>query len=215
MTGRDGNLWFTENNLGQIGQITPGGVVTEFPLPSGPGSLPQGITAGPDGNLWVAEFGGNKIGVISTAGVAVAEFPVPTANGGPSGIAAGPGGIWFTENNGNKIGRITVAAGVGISPPSGLYGVTQRFDLVLLILEAPGRAVVGGNVTVDGADVTVPLVACIDGHVDTFDGETGLVARCPGLTFGLLGTGSHTVTAMVAFSDGSSASATVTWTILP
>src|SRR5712692_3614646 len=34
VTGPDGNMWFTE--IGQIGRITPAGVITQFPLP-GPG----------------------------------------------------------------------------------------------------------------------------------------------------------------------------------
>ena len=40
----------------------------------------------------------------------VTEFSVPTASGQPRGITAGPdGNVWFTEQNGNKIGRITTA----------------------------------------------------------------------------------------------------------
>jgi serine/threonine protein kinase len=42
-----------------------------------------------------------------TAG-SISEFPVPTANCFPEGIAAGPdGNLWFTEEYGNKIGRIS------------------------------------------------------------------------------------------------------------
>src|SRR5829696_3262197 len=32
--GADGNLWFTHNSSNKIGQITPLGIVTEFPLSS-------------------------------------------------------------------------------------------------------------------------------------------------------------------------------------
>jgi len=40
----------------------------------------------------------------------IREFAVPTANSRPVGITAGPdGALWFTENNTNKIGRITTA----------------------------------------------------------------------------------------------------------
>ena len=40
------------------------------------------------------------------------EFTVTTAGSEPYGIAAGPdGNLWFTEENGNKIGRITTAGG--------------------------------------------------------------------------------------------------------
>src|SRR5437867_1070567 len=32
--GRDGNLWFTENNGSQIGRITTAGTVTGYPVPT-------------------------------------------------------------------------------------------------------------------------------------------------------------------------------------
>jgi streptogramin lyase len=38
----------------------------------------------------------------------ITEFPVPTSGSAPEGIAAGPdGNLWFSEQSGNKIGRIT------------------------------------------------------------------------------------------------------------
>src|SRR5262245_29650990 len=72
--GSDGNVSFTEN-IGNIGRITPAGVITEFAVPT-ENSQPEGIAAGPDGNLWFAEAGGNKIGRITPAGV-ITEFPIP------------------------------------------------------------------------------------------------------------------------------------------
>jgi virginiamycin B lyase len=43
-----------------------------------------------------------------SSALAIDEFPVPTSFSYPSGIALGPdGAVWFTEENGNKIGRIT------------------------------------------------------------------------------------------------------------
>src|SRR5512135_1546470 len=40
--------------------------------------------------------------------VAIAEFPVPTAGGGPLEIAAGPdGNLWFTEGATDQIGQAT------------------------------------------------------------------------------------------------------------
>jgi streptogramin lyase len=39
----------------------------------------------------------------------VTEFPFPS-RGGPEFITAGPdGNLWFTENRGDKIGRITMS----------------------------------------------------------------------------------------------------------
>jgi streptogramin lyase len=51
----------------------------------------------------------DEIGRITPSG-AFAEFPIPTANGGPWGITAGPdGNLWFTEAVATKIRRITTA----------------------------------------------------------------------------------------------------------
>ena len=43
----------------------------------------------------------------------VTEFPVPTPSSAPAGITVGPdGALWFTEENGNKIGRITTGGAI-------------------------------------------------------------------------------------------------------
>ncbi len=53
--GPDGNLWFTELDANNIGEINPTThVITEFTLPTA-NSYPYCITAGPDGNLWFTE----------------------------------------------------------------------------------------------------------------------------------------------------------------
>src|SRR5438270_7258815 len=60
-TGPDGDLWFTEDLLSEIGRITPSGTITNFPIPSDfTGNL--GITTGPDGNLWFTSYSESKIG---------------------------------------------------------------------------------------------------------------------------------------------------------
>ena len=129
--GSDGNLWFTEQNHGKIGRMTPGHLVTEFGPLSGNGA-PTAITAGSDGALWFVDQGNNAIGRITTAG-AITEYPVPTAaafsaNVQPTGITSGPdGNIWFTEQDTKAaIGRVivgTAAAGtVTVSPGSVAFG---------------------------------------------------------------------------------------------
>jgi virginiamycin B lyase len=56
--------------------------------------------AAPTSHIDVA-FNGDICGIMS-------EYPIPTAASNPSGIATGPdGALWFTEQAGNKIGRIT------------------------------------------------------------------------------------------------------------
>ncbi len=53
--GPDGNVWFGEWDYGKIAQITPTGVITEYPVS---GARISGITAGPDGNIWSASRDG-------------------------------------------------------------------------------------------------------------------------------------------------------------
>jgi virginiamycin B lyase len=105
--GPDGAVWFAEQDARKIGRITPAGVISEFPLPTGTGA--RAIAAGPDGNLWFTDYAGNSVGRITTDGT-VTKFPIPTRNSDPWAITAGPdGALWFTEYSGNKIGRITTA----------------------------------------------------------------------------------------------------------
>lgn len=118
--GPDGNLWFTERrrpgaagagDLGQVGQITPSGEITEFVV-GGPGSRPLGITAGPDGNVWFSLSVANKVGRITPEGV-VTLFDVPTPGAGPWEMTLGPdGNIWFTEFFGNKVARLTAEGSI-------------------------------------------------------------------------------------------------------
>src|SRR5438874_1121703 len=80
--GPDGNLWFTEYEVDQIGRITPEGIIAEFPIP-GDNSYPLAITAGPDGNLWFTELSfepHDKIGRITTDGVVTALFQLPSGS---------------------------------------------------------------------------------------------------------------------------------------
>jgi virginiamycin B lyase len=113
VSGPDGALWFTQtmdygigqNSIGnEIGRITTGGSINEYPIVDAISSL-EGITRGPDGALWFADSGG-CIGRITTSGIHT-QFAVPTTSGAPFGIVTGPdGAIWFTEYEGNNIGRL-------------------------------------------------------------------------------------------------------------
>ena len=106
--GPDGNLWFTEPIGNRVAKTTPGGMFTEYAVPT-TDSGPYGIAPGPDGNLWFTEQngGGNKIGRVTPTGM-FTEWPIPTASSNAWGIVKGPdGNVWFTEKDGLKIGRIT------------------------------------------------------------------------------------------------------------
>jgi streptogramin lyase len=134
--GPDGNLWFSEQgnfafgSTGQIGQITPAGAVTEFPLTPGlsgsfGGSLSP-LTVGPDKNLYFTfqtngapspdgthDFGHFNIGQITPSGN-VTEFA--GTGSGSSAVAYAPtvgsdGNLWFLE--GPKAGRLSPALVTG------------------------------------------------------------------------------------------------------
>lgn len=55
VTAPDGNMWFIERHANRVGRITPGGQVTEYPLPdttTGEGDV-MDLDIAPDGTLWV------------------------------------------------------------------------------------------------------------------------------------------------------------------
>jgi hypothetical protein len=97
-----------------------------------------------------------------------------------------------------------------ISPPSGAYVTTQRFDIAL-ILEAPGLlSVVGGNAKLNGFDVTSTLAHCLIPGILISGGCT---FRCPGLSGSTFGTGTHTLEVSLDLSDGSSVNDSVIWEV--
>ena len=53
--GPDGNLWFTEESVNQIGTINPDDARDHRVSHPRTGRTPGRITAGPDGNLWFTE----------------------------------------------------------------------------------------------------------------------------------------------------------------
>lgn len=111
--GLDGEtLWFTGKEGNTVGKINPGTrSVVQYFLPT-PNSKPIFIAAGPDNHLWCTELTGNNIARISQQGLIV-EFPIPTPNSRPIGIVPAPDkkSMWFSEEAGNKVGRITLEEG--------------------------------------------------------------------------------------------------------
>jgi virginiamycin B lyase len=109
--GSDGNLWFTDGSpKAGIGRLTPDGMVTYFPIPSGRSAA--AVTLGPDGNVWFTETSAWTIGRVTPDGV-VTEFtfraPDPMNSPSGLGITSHNGEIWFTEPNSDRIGRMTTA----------------------------------------------------------------------------------------------------------
>jgi streptogramin lyase len=134
--GPDGNLWFALqstlalplNNFGNgVGQLTAGGVATEFAVggPLGPIAI-----AGDDaGNLWLAQNEGNILRLTPRNGQSpqVTEVPIGAGVPVPNGVVAGPdGNIWFTEYAGNAVGRIDSTTLAVDTFPIGTSGAHPR-----------------------------------------------------------------------------------------
>jgi virginiamycin B lyase len=157
-------LWFTGKATGTVGRITPDGTVTHFALPT-VGSVPIYITAGPDGNMWCTELVGNQIARITPDGI-VTEYPIPTYNSRPIGVTPGPDGrsMWFSEEAGNKIGRIdTITGALTEFPVPMLHASTI---LASLAFDAVGNLwtqayVNPNNAYPAGADAVVKIDASI------------------------------------------------------
>jgi hypothetical protein len=101
--------------------------------------------------------------------------------------------------------------GVTVSPPTGTLVSTQGFDLSIIV-NMPGRTVVGGAATLNGASVLAALISCI--RTDVLPGGA-LAFRCPGLRGFLLTPGVNTFNVTVNFSDGSSTAGSATWQVRP
>jgi hypothetical protein len=100
--------------------------------------------------------------------------------------------------------------GLTISPGAGTYTAQQRFDMVLL-LNAPGRSVVGGLAVFDGIDATSYVAGCVT------IGQTGTgltTFRCPSFGGPLFGAGLHTFSVSLVLDNGASVSASTTWNVL-
>jgi streptogramin lyase len=99
--GPNGNIWWVQD-FGQIAQITPAGVVTEYPLTALYAETAAGITAGPDGNVWFTE--NSSIARITPAG-AITRY---SGAASPFCIALGPdGNLWFTGWSNGSVGKST------------------------------------------------------------------------------------------------------------
>ena len=102
----DGYLWFTDRGGDELGHVTFGGAVTDWPVT--PIRAMNDIAAGPDGNLWVTSTNPGRIGRITDdfEVTAFTPFGMPT----PDSIAAGSdGNLWFTDRDHGAVGRITPA----------------------------------------------------------------------------------------------------------
>jgi virginiamycin B lyase len=163
-------IWY--GHINTVGRLAADGTTeAEFSVPT-PNPFIGWVTRGTGHTIWFAERWGNKIGRIDEDGNVV-EYSIPTAvpcsvglpsppglTSFPQGIAIGRDrGVWFTEECGNKIGRLDPGDGtisefdlplpashpLGIiAGPDGALWFTQRFSAI-------------GRITTDGEITEFPL----------------------------------------------------------
>ncbi len=104
VAGTDGALWFPLKD-NQLGRMSTAGELTKFDV----GTRPTGgMAVSASGDIWFTTEG-DQIGCYSSStGVKLFDTPAGLTSSAPWRLAAGSdGNIWFTENTGNKIGRLT------------------------------------------------------------------------------------------------------------
>jgi virginiamycin B lyase len=157
--GSGGAVWFSHG--GAIGRLALSGTVTEYPIPT-PASGSGWVGVGSDRAIWFAERTSNKIGRVSVSG-AVTEYTIPGASTSPTcppgpsstpqAVAAGPdGAVWFTEECGNRIGRLAPSGQISEytvpTPDSHPLGMTAGPDGALWFVEKAAEKI--GRITTSG-----------------------------------------------------------------
>ena len=104
--GADGFLYFTEKAGNQIGQLSTGGVLKEYPTAAN--ASPTDIIRGADNNIWFTEPGISSIGTFNAATGKITDYSLGSG-AAPQFIANGPGQgtMYFTETGNNgAVGEI-------------------------------------------------------------------------------------------------------------
>ncbi len=196
-TGSDRNVWFT-TNAPRIGKITPGGVVTEYAIPSG--VVGQDIAPGAIGFLWFGENTSGMIGKINTTNGHIKEINLPPGLNAPGGIAKGSdGNMWFTDQFSNNIAKITPSGKVTAyavptaraCPNDIVAGPDGNLWFTEICVGQIGKITTAGVITeytgYQGSNTTDSITAGPDGNLyAAYDGgvaritTSGVVALFPG-----------------------------------
>ncbi len=144
--GANFRLWFAES-AGKLGTADLGGTITEYPVGIA-GSTPVAVAQNPlAGGIWFTDPGKNAIGWMKPDH-SVVEYPIPTANAGPSAIVASDtSNTWFAEDNASKIGHVDNATGAIVEYPA-------PGPLVALVAALPD----GSNASVWGITASAQVV---------------------------------------------------------
>ena len=106
----NGNIFFTQRNLGYLGRLNPeNGSITEWSL--GNSSFPHDIDV-VGGTLVITEEGTGMIGQFEPGKGSIKEWLVPTSGSVPWHQARFQQYIYFSEEGGSKIGRLNLRTNV-------------------------------------------------------------------------------------------------------
>jgi len=153
VAGADGNLWFTEPNVGMIGHMsTSGTLVGEYAVPNASqAAILSGITLGSDNNVWFGDVQGNFVAKIDPSGN-ITEISLP-ANTTPSELTSGPdGNVWFSTSSGlGKLSPTSTATPTlySLNTASSPGGITSGPNNEIWFSEYLGHRV--GHVATDGS----------------------------------------------------------------
>ncbi|MBS7658358.1 hypothetical protein KEJ20_04315 [Candidatus Bathyarchaeota archaeon] len=109
IVGGDGNLYFTEQYSGKIGQLNPSSnEIKEWIIPSTlPTSEPWDLNYTSGGEIFFTDYRQNKIIKLTLSSNQTMQWDIPTPNSGPRGIfVKSSNEIWFTEFLAGKIARL-------------------------------------------------------------------------------------------------------------
>lgn len=100
-----------------------------------------------------------------------------------------------------------------ISPPSGIYALTQMMDAVAFFNLPAGVTPTSAAVLLDGVDASADFSSCFLSVPGTVT-DGGQTVRCPDLSAADIGQGIHTFEVILNLSDGSVIQQSVTWIII-
>jgi streptogramin lyase len=101
--GSDHDLWFAEQQTGEIGKITTAGKITTYRIPA-KGAQPVWTALGPDGRTWFVNLsdGSPGLGAVDSSG-RIDTYALPRQSS-PVEIVTGPdGNLWITDEGLNAI----------------------------------------------------------------------------------------------------------------
>ncbi|HET9774198.1 MAG TPA: hypothetical protein VFP25_04350 [Nitrososphaeraceae archaeon] len=154
----DGNVWYTAQGSGELGQLDPVTGKTHH-IKLGYGSAPHGVIVGPDGAPWITDGGLNAIVRVDPETEEIRLFPLP-ANSSYANLNTATfdnnGVLWFTGQSG-IYGRLDPSIGhveiFNALEGRGPYGITTTPNGSIYYASLAGSHIV--NIDLETGDGTV------------------------------------------------------------